>query len=79
MAQAGAEKLGRKKKSKRGGPPGSPGGYSRIAVQARPEWVAWVEAGAKHCFTDVAKLVDASLAEYLRNRGFNQERPERLV
>lgn len=48
-----------------------------LTIRGSLDWREWVEAGAKHCRTDVAKLVDAALVEYLRARGFDQEVPER--
>ena len=49
----------------------------RIAVQASVEWVEWVDRGAKFCRTDISKLVDAALVDYLRARGFPDPPPER--
>jgi T5orf172 domain len=52
---------------------------SLIAVTLRgsQEWKTWIEAGAKFCRTDVAKLIDSAVVDYLRARGFTQEAPER--
>jgi hypothetical protein len=36
-----------------------------------------VERGADFCRTDVAKLVDAALVEYLKQRGFDEPAPRR--
>jgi hypothetical protein len=54
-------------------------GFPAIAVTLRgsPEWKKWIEAGARYCRTDVAKLIDAAVVDYLKARGFSQEAPER--
>ena len=66
--------VGRPKKKPAGG---SPPPIKRIAVQAAAPWVDWVERGAKFCRTDVSKLIDAALADYLKARGFSEAPPER--
>jgi hypothetical protein len=48
-----------------------------LTIKGNLEWREWVEQGAKHCRTDVAKLVDAALVDYLKGRGFEREAPER--
>jgi hypothetical protein len=48
-----------------------------MTIKGRPEWRAWVERGADFCRTDVAKLVDAALVEYLKQRGFDEPAPRR--
>jgi hypothetical protein len=48
-----------------------------LTIKGSLEWRAWVEKGATFCRTDVAKLVDAALVDYLKNRGFEPEPPER--
>jgi len=48
-----------------------------MTIKGRPEWRAWVERAADFCRTDVAKLVDAALVEYLKNRGFDEPAPRR--
>jgi hypothetical protein len=50
----------------------------RLSVQASDQWIAWVEEGADFCRTDVSKLVDASLATYLRSQGFTKTPPKRV-
>jgi hypothetical protein len=50
----------------------------RIVVQAMDEWIAWVERGAEFCRTDVSKLVDSALIDYLRARGFEEKPPKRV-
>jgi hypothetical protein len=67
--------MGRPKKNRgQDGPPP----IKRIAVQATPAWVEWVERGAKHCRTDISKLIDAALADYLKARGFQEPPPDRV-
>jgi hypothetical protein len=48
-----------------------------VTLKGSEEWKEWVEAGARFCRTDVAKLFDASVVHYLKSRGFEQEAPER--
>lgn len=48
-----------------------------VTLRGSPEWKAWLEAGARFCRTDVAKMLDAAAVEYLRARGFTGEAPER--
>jgi hypothetical protein len=46
-------------------------------VKGNPEWCEWVNQGAKHCRTEVAKVVDAALVDYFKSRGFTPAPPER--
>jgi len=55
-------------------PAGVGGGLS---IRCSVAWRNWVESGAKHCRTDISKLVDAALIDYLKARGFNDVAPER--
>jgi hypothetical protein len=48
-----------------------------VTLRGAPEWKAWIEAGAKFCRTDVAKLIDTAVVDYLKARGFKQEAPSR--
>jgi len=48
-----------------------------LTIKGSLEWREWVEKGAAFCRTDVAKLVDAALVDYLKNRGFEPQPPER--
>ncbi len=48
-----------------------------LTIKGRTEWRDWVERGADFCRTDVAKLVDAALVEYLKQRGFDEPAPKR--
>jgi len=69
-------KMARRKSSKKQDGTGS--SARRLSVQAGEEWIAWVEEGADFCRTDVSKLVDAALADYLRARGFTKVPPKRV-
>lgn len=70
--QAGAT-VGRPKKQaeRKAGP-------RTVGVRASAEWADWLERAAKHCRTDIAKLIDASVAEYVKARGFTEPPPERV-
>lgn len=48
-----------------------------LTVKGCPDWRDWVDRGAEFCRTDVAKLVDAALVEYLKQRGFGEPAPKR--
>lgn len=48
-----------------------------LSIKGTLAWREWVDRGAKHCRTDVAKLIDAALVEYLKARGFDEPAPER--
>jgi hypothetical protein len=48
-----------------------------LTIRGSLDWRAWVDRGAEHCRTDVAKLVDAALVEYLKARGFSEVPPKR--
>ena len=48
-----------------------------LTIKGRREWRDWVERGADFCRTDVAKLVDAALVDYLKQRGFDEPAPRR--
>jgi hypothetical protein len=48
-----------------------------LTIRGSLDWRDWLERGADHCRTDVAKLVDASVIEYLRARGFEETPPRR--
>ncbi len=48
-----------------------------VTLRGSGEWKSWLEAGARFCRTDVAKLIDAALVDYLRARGFKKEAPDR--
>lgn len=49
-----------------------------VRVRVAGEWAAWLERAAKHCRTDIAKLIDAAVADYVKARGFSEEPPERV-
>jgi hypothetical protein len=48
-----------------------------VTVKGSPEWREWVNRGARHCRTEVAKVIDAALVDYFKARGFTEEAPER--
>jgi hypothetical protein len=48
-----------------------------LTIKGTLEWRAWVDEGAEHCRTDVAKLVDAALVHYLKAQGFLKPPPKR--
>jgi hypothetical protein len=48
-----------------------------ITVRGSKEWRDWLERGASHCLTDVAKLVDVAVSQYLKAQGFDEPRPKR--
>lgn len=48
-----------------------------LTIRGSLDWRGWLERGADHCRTDVAKLVDAAVIEYLRGRGFEEMPPKR--
>lgn len=48
-----------------------------LTIRGSLDWRGWIERGADHCRTDVAKLVDAAVIEYLRARGFDEPAPRR--
>ena len=49
-----------------------------IGIRTTAEWAAWLERVAKYCRTDVAKLVDAAVADYAKAKGFSEAPPERV-
>jgi hypothetical protein len=55
-----------------------PDGPRTIGVRASGEWAGWIERAAKHCRTDIAKLIDVAVAEYVKARGFDESPPERV-
>lgn len=55
-----------------------PTGPRTIGVRASGEWADWLERAAKHCRTDVAKLIDNAVADYVKSRGFEELPPERV-
>ncbi|MGP0067075.1 MAG: hypothetical protein ACLQGP_26210 [Isosphaeraceae bacterium] len=48
-----------------------------LTIKGSIAWREWVDRGAKHCRTDVAKLVDAAIVDYLKARAFTEEAPAR--
>ncbi len=49
----------------------------RVAICRTREWTDWLRRGAAFCRTDVAKLMDAALIDYLKGRGFDEPPPLR--
>jgi hypothetical protein len=49
-----------------------------VGVRASGEWADWVEELAKHCRTDIAKLIDSALAAHAKAVGFGKTPPERV-
>ena len=66
--------MGRPKKS---APKGAPKPRT-IGVRATGEWAEWLEQAARHCRTDIAKLIDAAVVDYVKARGFEVPPPERI-
>lgn len=62
---------------KRPGPAPSGRRANSLSIKAAPEWYEWVKEGAEHCRTDVAKLIDAALIDYLKRQGFEKPAPRR--
>ena len=48
-----------------------------IGIKASGPWRDWLQEVAEHCRTDVAKLLDAAVAEYAAKRGFTVKPPKR--
>jgi hypothetical protein len=53
-------------------------GPKTVGVRASAEWAEWLERAAKHCRTDVAKLIDNSVVDYVKARGFDEPPPDRV-
>jgi hypothetical protein len=49
-----------------------------VGVRATIDWADWLERASRHCRTDVAKLIDAAVADYVKTRGFDETPPERI-
>lgn len=48
-----------------------------LTIKGNREWREWVDRGAEHCRTDVAKAVDAALIEFFKGKGFTEPAPKR--
>ena len=48
-----------------------------VTLRGSEAWKKWIEDGAKHCRTDVAKMIDKAVVEYLKAQGFTQPAPDR--
>ena len=55
-----------------------PAGPRTVGVRALAEWAQWLDDAAKHCRTDIAKLIDVSVAEYVKSRGYDVPPPDRV-
>jgi hypothetical protein len=62
---------------RKGGKPNRKAPYVTVNIKASDEWKAWLDRLAKHCRTDVAKLIDGALVDYAKAKGFTEEAPER--
>jgi hypothetical protein len=49
-----------------------------VGVRCTVEWAEWLERAAQFCRLDQAKLLDISVADYLKARGFDEPPPPRL-
>lgn len=49
-----------------------------VGMRSTVAWSEWLDRGARHCRTDVAKLIDAAVVDYLKARGFDEPPPERM-
>jgi len=54
-----------------------PPGSAVMNIRGSLEWRQWLERGAEHCLTDVSKLVDVAVSQYLKAQGFEEPRPKR--
>ena len=43
-----------------------------VRIVATGEWADWIDRAARHCRTDIAKLIDAAVVEYVKARGFRR-------
>lgn len=68
-----ATTMGRPKKLHKGGKPV----MKKVGVMATEAWVEWLERAAVHCRLDVSKLIDTSVFEYVRSKGFEEPPPAR--
>jgi len=48
-----------------------------LTIRCSPEWREWIEAAARFLRTDVSKLTDVALMDYMKARGFDKPAPER--
>lgn len=55
-----------------------PSKFRTVVVRSSGAWADWVEELAKHCRTDVAKLIDAALLGHAKVRGFDKFPPKRV-
>lgn len=48
-----------------------------LTIRASGAWRSWLEEAAGYCRTDVSKLIDAAVLDYVRARGFQTAPPKR--
>lgn len=65
-------------RAKKGAPKPAEPKPRTVGVRASGEWADWLERAARHCRTDIAKLIDSSVVEYVKVRGFTEAPPERI-
>lgn len=68
----GIVSMAKKSKPLRKGPP-----EIAVTIRGSEEWKTWIEELAEFCRTDVAKLFDAAVIEYAKDRGFSKDAPKR--
>jgi hypothetical protein len=69
--------MARPKPKPKGDDPSSKRQPTAITIRGSKEWREWLERGAEHCLTDVSKLVDVAVSQYLKAQGFDETRPKR--
>jgi hypothetical protein len=78
QADRGNASRGKPPGKKAGRPPSS--GVARehvLGIRGTPAWKRWVVEFAAHCRMDLADLVDHSLAEFAKLKGFADVPPKR--
>jgi hypothetical protein len=48
-----------------------------VVIRSNEEWSGWLERVAAYFRTDVSKLLDMSVTEFAKSRGFNEPPPPR--
>ena len=48
-----------------------------LAMKGSPEWKEWLDRAARYCRLSASTLVDLSVAEYVKTRGFDEPPPRR--
>jgi len=62
---------------KKGDPPEQPRRGHAVVVKGTEEWKRWIETAAEHLRVNVATLVDLSVTEYVKARGYDVPPPNR--